>query len=175
MGNSRAGILTVKRFSSVRFFLDLNPDNRAGRIRLRGAKVGGIAIKSEVSRATRLPLPAGLASGNYFLVACADTTNRIKESNEKNQCRISGQSINVSQQQPHRPAGPRGTGNEATIDRFTLPIGRATDRGLLPRVVATARASWRRREEQPAQGVRQGRADQHRRRLQAHQQRGQTR
>ena len=61
IGNARAGILTVKRFSSVRFFLDLNPDNSSGRITLRVAKVGGIAVKSEISRATHLTIPAGLA------------------------------------------------------------------------------------------------------------------
>jgi hypothetical protein len=129
MGDRRAGVLTVRRFSTTRFFIDLNPDDKSGRIGVGKAAVSGIAVHSETSRRAKLRVPAGTASGNYFLVACADATNKIKESKEKNNCRVAGQSIAVGISNVG-PPGPRGTGNEATIDRFTLAIGRPTIEGF---------------------------------------------
>jgi hypothetical protein len=153
MGNFRAGKLTVQRFMTTRFFLDQNPDNSAGRIRVGQSKVSGIAINSETSRRARLRFPSNLADGNYFLVACADATNRLRESKEKNNCRISGQSTALGARLNVGPQGPRGTG-AAIIDRFTLPIGRPTIEGFFTSSPGDDEKSTQRREFANVGGVR---------------------
>jgi hypothetical protein len=131
MGDFRAGRLTVQRFQTVRFFFDQTPDSRAGRVRVGQSKVSGIAVNSETSRRARLRIPATLADGSWFLVACADATSKIKESKEKNNCRISGQSATVGATlQNVGPQGNPGAANDSHIDRFTLPIGRPTVNGF---------------------------------------------
>ena len=35
-------------------------------------------------------MPAGTAAGTYRVIACADPKNKVRESNEKNNCRASG-------------------------------------------------------------------------------------
>ena len=89
----------------------------------------GIDGTNETSARARLTVPAGLAPGEYFLVGCADSGKKVKESKERNNCRISGQTIGVGQSRLG-PPGPPGVTNETTIDKFTLPIGRATVDGF---------------------------------------------
>jgi hypothetical protein len=128
MGTFRAGRLTVRRFSTTRFFLDKNPNNRKGRLVAGKAKVSGIAVNSETSRRAQLRVPRRATPGNYFLVACADATNRLRESNEKNNCRVSGQSTAVG---ISRTGPPGAAGSGATrVDRFALPLGRPTVDGF---------------------------------------------
>jgi CARDB len=154
MGNFRAGRLTVQRFMTIRFFLDRNPNNSAGRIPVGRSKVSGIAVESETSRRARLRIPPGQADDDYFLVACADTTNRVRESKERNNCRISGQSVALSAQLDVGPPGPRGTGRDSIIDRFTLPIGRPTIEGFETGEPGDDEKSDQRREFANVGGVR---------------------
>jgi hypothetical protein len=119
-GARRAG-----RSTSTRFFLDQTPDSSAGRTAVGRRNVGKIDGQDEQSGRARLTVPAGLAQGEYYLVGCADGGRRVREAKEGNNCRISGQTIGIGQTRIG-PAGPPGVTNESVIDKFTLPIGRAT-------------------------------------------------
>ena len=117
------------RASRTRFFLDLKPSNSAGRRRVGTARSASIAGVSEINQRKTLRVPASLAPGSYFLVACADFGKKIKESRESNNCRHTGQAVAVGGS-IRGPAGPAGENTETTIDRTTLPIGRATVPGF---------------------------------------------
>jgi hypothetical protein len=124
MGARRAG-----RGTSTAFFLDQTPDTSAGRTRIGRRGVGKIDGHDEQSGRARLTIPAGQAAGEYHLVGCADNGRRLREAKEGNNCRISGQTIGIGQTRIG-PAGAPGVTNESVIEKFTLPIGRATIEGF---------------------------------------------
>jgi hypothetical protein len=111
--------------TSTSFFLDQTPDSSTGRTSVGKGSVSPIAGQNETSKRARLTVPAGLAAGEYFLVGCADSGKKLKEAKETNNCKVSGQTIGIGQTRIG-PPGPPGVTNETTIDKFTLPIGRAT-------------------------------------------------
>jgi hypothetical protein len=119
-GNRSAG-----KKSSTSFFLDQNADNTAGRTAIGRGSISNLAGNGELNKRVTLTVPAGLATGDYFLVACADATKRVREARESNQCRVSGQKLAVGGS-IRGPAGPPGEDNEIEIPRTLLPIGRAT-------------------------------------------------
>jgi hypothetical protein len=90
-GTARAGR------SSTGFLL--SKDRRKGR---GDRRLGGVdadpALRAGSSSAsiTRLRVPASIPPGSYYVLACADIANRIRESNEANNCRASARKLRVS-------------------------------------------------------------------------------
>jgi hypothetical protein len=82
-----------------------------------------------LSRRIKLRVPKSVPNGFYFLVACVDRGKKIKELDEANNCRITGQVIGVGQPLTG-PAGPPGNSNQIKISRQSLPIGRPTVQGV---------------------------------------------
>ena len=126
--NQAAG--RARKQTTTRFFLDKTPDNKKGRRGLGKKAVGPIRGQNEQSARAKLRVPGSLAADEYFLVACADTGKKVKESKEGNNCRVSGQTIGVGQSRIGPPGAP-GTANETTLDNVTLPIGRPTIPGFI--------------------------------------------
>jgi hypothetical protein len=123
------GARRAVRATTTSFFLDLTPDTSAGRTRIGRKGVGKIDGHDEQSGRARLRIPTGQADGEYYLVGCADSGRRLREAKEGNQCRVSGQTIGIGQTRVG-PAGSPGVTNETVIEKFTLPIGRATIEGF---------------------------------------------
>jgi CARDB len=119
-GNNTAGKKTT-----TRFFLDPNPNNSAGRTRIGNAGAGGIPGHGEVDQRKTLRVPAGQASGNHFLVACADFLKKLREAREANNCRVAAQPVAINGSL-RGPAGAPGENDETVLDRTVLPLGRAT-------------------------------------------------
>jgi CARDB len=130
-GNRRA-----RRRTTVEFYLTARQRNpRRGDRRLRGRarrkRINRLAAKNELARRIKLRLPASVTDGLYYLVACIDRGRRLREANEGNNCRITGQVVAVGSPVTGPDlSAPAGPGNEARIDRFTLPIGRPTVQGV---------------------------------------------
>ena len=55
--------------------------------RLGGRKVKALAPRKAGKATLRLTVPAGTDAGAYRVIACADAAKRVKESNERNNCR----------------------------------------------------------------------------------------
>jgi hypothetical protein len=117
-----------RKRTTTQFFLDRNPNNSAGRTRVGRRSSGAIPGHGEDNKRTTLRVPAGQASGNHFLVACADFTKRLREAREANNCRVAAQPVAVNGSL-RGPAGPPGESDETVLDRTVLPIGRATAGG----------------------------------------------
>lgn len=54
------------------------------------ARVPGIAVHKSKAVTAHGAVPAGTAGGTYTVIACADTTRKVKERNERNNCRRTG-------------------------------------------------------------------------------------
>jgi hypothetical protein len=129
-GNRRAGR------TSVRFYLARRQHNpRKGDFRLRGnaskARIRKLGAGNELARRIKLRVPASVPNGNYYLVACIDKTHRVRETDEGNNCRITGQVVALGA----AVTGPDvsgGNNNTFVVARTTLPIGSATVQGPLP-------------------------------------------
>ena len=117
VGRARSGAF------SMRFLL--SKDRRRGRdTALRGGRrVGRLRPRRSSTRSTRVRVPAGLAPGRYWVLACADARRRVRERRERNNCRASSRRILVAApaipsppalpappaSSPSPPAGPTGT------------------------------------------------------------------
>ena len=56
---------------------------------------------------TTVVIPNGLTARSYFLIVCADVGNRVPESDNLHNCRLSGQKMDIGPP-PNAPDGPRG-------------------------------------------------------------------
>ena len=120
------------RSSAIAAFLSPDPA-RGDDIRLRGSRrtsslINSIRARRQRTRRVTLNIASTVAPGFYFLIECADGGNRVRESNERDNCRISGQRVGINasergQPGPTGPAGPAG------------PAGRDVDRRRIPRTV----------------------------------------
>jgi hypothetical protein len=130
---SNNGSTTAKAGSSrTTFFLSADPV-RGSDIALRpSARTSSLIQKlikfQQKTRRVTLNIPDSVPAGFYFLIGCADGNRKIREGNESNNCRISGQrvGINTSERGEPGPAGPAGAAG---------PPGRDLDRRRLPRTV----------------------------------------
>lgn len=82
--------------STLRFYL--SQDRSRSRSDL--AAGGNVAVKKLKPRkkqtiSGRVAVPFGAADGKYWVLACADATNRVKESNESNNCQASRTQVTV--------------------------------------------------------------------------------
>lgn len=104
----------------------LSRDRKAGGdIRLAAtSKVKSLRPKWPFSRTTSVSIPAGTPSGSYYLIACADSKKKVRESSEKNNCRAGGKPIRVTASAPALPTGPTPPGSgKLAIAPATLSFG----------------------------------------------------
>lgn len=77
------------------------------------------------AKATRtLRLPENLAPGTYRIIACADVTRRVRESNEKNNCRMAKRALVVKRPAviaPPPPVKPPPAGGPLDVGYTTEP------------------------------------------------------
>ncbi len=83
--------------STTRYYLSADPLKDAGDRLLTGARsVGTLASGGSSSGTVTVTVPAGTAPGLYYLLACADDTGTVAESQEGNNCLSSAGRISVS-------------------------------------------------------------------------------
>jgi hypothetical protein len=83
--------------SRTRYFLSLDAIKGGTDRRLGGGRsVPGLPAGSHSQAETTVSVPADVAPGSYFLIACADDTRAVTESRESNNCRASSTAMAVS-------------------------------------------------------------------------------
>jgi hypothetical protein len=82
--------------STTRFWLSLDTVKSGGDVLLSGARaVGPLGAGANSTGPTTVTVPGGTALNTYFLLACADDTGSVAESNEGNNCRASATTVSV--------------------------------------------------------------------------------
>jgi|GEM_PF-638939 len=81
--------------STTRYALS-NDAAVGGDIELGSRSIVSLAPSGQSTGALSLTVPAGTPTGPYHVVACADTTNAVVESNEANNCVLSTDVVNVT-------------------------------------------------------------------------------
>ena len=97
-GSRRAGA------SKIGFSLSLNTRRDAADVPLGTAKVAPLRGRRSSRGTARLRVPAYVAGGTYRVLACADLAGKVRERNERNNCRVARGSVTVTA----RPGGPSG-------------------------------------------------------------------
>jgi hypothetical protein len=107
--------------STNRYYLSLDAKKSKADVRLSGKRgVKGLAPgKASGGRAT-LTVPQ-VAAGSYFLLACADDRKKVKESNERNNCRASKTVAKVTGREP--PNAPANRSPSAAAQSVTTASG----------------------------------------------------
>ena len=83
------------RASKTRFYLSLNSKKDAADLPLGQRRVKRLR-KGKASKGTlTLHVPSAAATGAYLLLACADYANKLRESNERNNCRAASARMQV--------------------------------------------------------------------------------
>jgi hypothetical protein len=128
-GRSRLGFfLSTDRHKSKTDFKLRTRSVRA----LRHGKHAKARTKPKLPTAViaRARLAATVKAGSYYLIACADATHRVRESNERNNCRTSKKLIKVSTGKvplPAPPPPPPGSAGPALHVSDGLDFGELTD------------------------------------------------
>ena len=90
-GNVAAGAMTT------RYYLSLNKTKGTSDILLTGARsLSGLNAGVSSTGTVTVTIPGGTSSASYFLLACADDTKAVLESNETNNCRASTTKISIT-------------------------------------------------------------------------------
>ena len=90
--------------STIGFSLSLDARRDAADVPLGKAKVAALARRRSARGTARLRLPAHVQPGTYRVLACADLAGRVRERNERNNCRLARASLTVSA--GDSPGGP---------------------------------------------------------------------
>ena len=96
-GQAVSATVTVKnagrgKAKGTQAALTLSKDAKAGKDdrALTTGSIKSLAKRKSAGATFKLTVPAGTATGTYRVIACADPKNKVRESNEKNNCRASG-------------------------------------------------------------------------------------
>lgn len=130
-----SGRRSTGRQTSVRFLL--SRDKRAGgNDRLLGtASVRKLAPRGKVTVRRTLPVAAKVPLGQYYVLACADSSRRVRESRESNNCGASRSRVRVTAPrdpgamfpQTPKPLNVTYSTQEAgAVTRSVYPFGTAT-------------------------------------------------
>jgi subtilase family serine protease len=76
--------------STTQFYLSLNSVKDSADVLLGSRAVASLAPGSSLSGNTTVPVPPSTPVGTYFVLACADDMDTVRESDELNNCRASG-------------------------------------------------------------------------------------
>ena len=123
--------------SVTRIFLSTDQSRGRGDVRLASRRMPALRTGGQDTQRVLLTIPASTPTGYYHLVYCADATTRVRESDEGDNCRASGQRLGVAIVPdargipgPQGPPGPRGEPGDPgpeyglrTIPRVTLSFG----------------------------------------------------
>jgi serine protease len=91
------GNVRANSSSSTRYYLSLDQDRNAGDVLLSGSRsVGRLQPNTSSSGSVRVRVPVASPVGLYYLLACADDTFRVTETNESNNCRVSVTLVQVN-------------------------------------------------------------------------------
>ena len=83
--------------SMTRFYLSLNTQWDAGDIQLSGSRLlDTLAVGGTSGGSVGVTVPSSITGGAYYLLACADDTHQVSESNETNNCRASSTTVQVA-------------------------------------------------------------------------------
>jgi subtilase family serine protease len=83
--------------STTRYFLGLNPYRSGGDWVLTGVRVSPVlASGAGDTFSMNVTLPATMAAGSYYLLACADDNKVVTETNENNNCWTSSTRVDVT-------------------------------------------------------------------------------
>jgi subtilase family serine protease len=82
--------------TTTRFYLSTNSSLSADDVLLGGRMVGALAAGANEIGSTTLAIPAGVAPGNYTVIAVADGGGAVAEAVESNNTRTRGVSITAS-------------------------------------------------------------------------------
>ncbi len=82
--------------STTSFYLSLDTARNKGDVKLKGSRVvPSLASGAASGGPTTVTIPASLAPGAYWQLACADDAGAVAESNEANNCRVSPTAVQV--------------------------------------------------------------------------------
>ncbi len=82
--------------STTRFYLSLDMNKDAGDVGLTGARgLSGLAPGASNNGTINVGVPFGIVAGTYYLLACADDSGFVTESDELNNCSASAQTVAV--------------------------------------------------------------------------------
>src|SRR5580765_855035 len=94
LNDSRVG---TPRLTTTRYYLSVDTLRSTGDTLLIGARTVPILAPSASSSASvAVTIPSTTVPGTYFLLACADDTKVVAESNDANNCRASGTAVVVA-------------------------------------------------------------------------------
>jgi hypothetical protein len=82
--------------SLTRWFLSADAKRGKGDIAIASRKVPALKPGKRSKGPVAAKLPAVLAGGSFFVLACADDKKRVKEANERNNCKASSARISVA-------------------------------------------------------------------------------
>jgi hypothetical protein len=94
VANAGAGAAASTRTA---YYFSTDAARGASDVRLSASRrVGALAAGASSSGAVTATIPAGVAAGRYYLVACADDAAAVAESSETDNCRASAGTVAVS-------------------------------------------------------------------------------
>ena len=94
------------RATRLAYFLSKDARRGGADLRLSGQrKLKAVRARARAKGARRLVVPASTPAGAYRLIACADAARKVKERNERNNCRAAAGVFRVT-----GDARPRGAG-----------------------------------------------------------------
>ncbi len=92
------GIVASTKTSSVRYYLSLDTTKGTGDKLLSGTRSVPILAAGATSSGTiNVTVPTTTTLGTYYLLACADDTMVVTETNENNNCKASSTKVQVTQ------------------------------------------------------------------------------
>jgi len=106
-----------------------------GRVRLGAYAIKPLRPGSKSRRSKTLTIPQSLRPGSYRLRVCADSSRRIRETNERNNCRVALPPVTIGDRSPPRFAGlerattciPGPAGGPRRESRYSLQWDPAAD------------------------------------------------
>jgi CARDB len=123
--------------SKARFYLSADRKQGSGDVRLAGSQsIGKLQPGVKASANGSFGIPNSTPDGKYFLIGCADDTNVVHESNEKDNCLSSARKVKVA------PKPPESTTPYA-VNAGDFPIGTSVELdGLEVTAVGSRRLFW---------------------------------
>jgi len=86
--------------STTGYYISRDRTHEPGDMRLGGRSIGSLRPRATSRASTTVSIPASAVPGSYRVLACADDRHRIRESDERNNCRATARTVKVT-----RPLG----------------------------------------------------------------------